>query len=402
MRRLPPQRHPPKAHPGGRLNCSITIVRMNKVFLLDGEQRLTRLDEAPFDSEAVLQELLARFPDVLDATGGEQLRLLLVTREAPVPDEPGGSGRWSVDHLFVDQKAVPTIVEVKRSTDTRIRREVVGQMLEYAANATAFWQPAELRRRFEKRCQEEGADANQTLLAFLECQDGPESAEGRIELFWSEFSEHLQAARLRLIFVADAMPHELRRLVDFLNDRLGGIEVLGVEVRQFTGDGVKTVVSNVVGGKSAGAAGPLMQKKWDRESVLEDLVRQVGGDAEVAVRRIMAWAKPLYPSNNYGKGKTMGSWWPSARTNGVDYFPFVIYTNGSVEIPFQHLMRRPPFDALEIRGDFRRRLNLIPGAELPESSLEGRPSFPVTLTCLEEGWLRFKEAVSWFSSQIPA
>jgi hypothetical protein len=29
---------------------------------------------------------------------------------------------------------VPTLLEVKRSSDTRIRREVVGQMLDYAAN----------------------------------------------------------------------------------------------------------------------------------------------------------------------------------------------------------------------------------------------------------------------------
>jgi hypothetical protein len=36
-----------------------------------------------------------------------------------------------------DQNAVPTLVEVKRSSDTRIRREVVGQMLDYAANPDA-------------------------------------------------------------------------------------------------------------------------------------------------------------------------------------------------------------------------------------------------------------------------
>src|SRR5262249_3604083 len=31
---------------------------------------------------------------------------------------------WSVDHLFLDQDAVRTLVEVKRGSDTRIRREV--------------------------------------------------------------------------------------------------------------------------------------------------------------------------------------------------------------------------------------------------------------------------------------
>ena len=50
-----------------------------------------------------------------------------------------GVERWSVDHLLLDQDAIPTLVEVKRSSDSRIRREVVGQMLDYAANAVTYW-----------------------------------------------------------------------------------------------------------------------------------------------------------------------------------------------------------------------------------------------------------------------
>lgn len=38
-------------------------------------------------------------------------------------------------------------MEVKRSTDTRIRREVVGQMLDYAANGVRYWPAEELRVR---------------------------------------------------------------------------------------------------------------------------------------------------------------------------------------------------------------------------------------------------------------
>jgi hypothetical protein len=62
----------------------------------------------------------------------------LITREAPVPADDDGVGRWAVDHVFLDQEGIPTLVEVKRSTDTRLRREVVGQMLEYAANAVVY------------------------------------------------------------------------------------------------------------------------------------------------------------------------------------------------------------------------------------------------------------------------
>ena len=76
-------------------------------------------------------------------------RWLLIKREAGVPDHEGGGGWWSVDHLLVDQDAVPTFVEVKRASDTRSRREVVAQMLDYAANGSVFWTPEQLRSWFE-------------------------------------------------------------------------------------------------------------------------------------------------------------------------------------------------------------------------------------------------------------
>lgn len=44
---------------------------------------------------------------------------------------------------------MPTFIEVKRASDTRSRREVVAQMLDYAANGSRFWAPEQLRSWFE-------------------------------------------------------------------------------------------------------------------------------------------------------------------------------------------------------------------------------------------------------------
>jgi len=113
-----------------------------RIYLLKEDSKLIAMEEAPYDSESLLQKLLADHPDLL---AGDQInteeprRWLLVTREMAVPGEQGGAGRWSLDHLFLDQDAIPTLVEVKRSSDARIRREVIGQMLDYAANAVAYW-----------------------------------------------------------------------------------------------------------------------------------------------------------------------------------------------------------------------------------------------------------------------
>ena len=44
-------------------------------------------------------------------------------------------------------------MEVKRSSDTRIRREVVGQLIEYAANAVVYWPVDTLRVTFDRRLE---------------------------------------------------------------------------------------------------------------------------------------------------------------------------------------------------------------------------------------------------------
>src|SRR5205807_3676482 len=134
----------------------------------------------------------------------EPRRWLLVTREMAVPGEQDGAGRWSLDHLFLDQDAIPTLVEVKRSSDSRIRREVIGQMLDYAANAVAYWPVEQVKARFEARCESVGTDPESELFDLLGEQKDAEA-------FWTEVKTNLQAGRVRLVFVADIIPTELQR-----------------------------------------------------------------------------------------------------------------------------------------------------------------------------------------------
>lgn len=186
------------------------------IFLLQGGGSLVKMKEAPYDSEDLLQELLARYPDLLagdQIDGDEPRRWLLVSREMAVPGEEDGAGRWSLDHLFLDQDAIPTLVEVKRSSDTRIRREVVGQMLDYAANAVMYWPVESIRSRFEKTCELQRMEPTSTLTAFLR-------ESGDCEGFWQQVKTNLQAGRIRLVFVADEIPTELRRVVEFLDGQM--------------------------------------------------------------------------------------------------------------------------------------------------------------------------------------
>ena len=127
---------------------------------------LDSLDEEPFATENELQELLAEHPELLDGEQvrpGDPRRWLLIKREKGIAESSDTSSRWSLDHLIVDQDAVPTLVEVKRGSNSEIRRTIVGQMLEYAANAARTWTGDELRQTFEATAAADGLDPDEEL-----------------------------------------------------------------------------------------------------------------------------------------------------------------------------------------------------------------------------------------------
>ena len=217
------------------------------IFLTAGEDnKLIKAPNRPYALEKDLQALVSEHPELLlagDASEEGALRWMLVTPEAGIPDTEYGADRWWIDHIFLDQKGTPTFVEVKRSTDTRIRREVVGQMLEYAANARRYWSAGKLRAFAEERA-DGSADS---LLAELLNQDTSALDTDQIEAFWQIVDENIRAGRVRLLFVADELPKELRAIIEFMNEKMETVEVLGVELRQYVGEDLRAVVPRIIG-----------------------------------------------------------------------------------------------------------------------------------------------------------
>jgi hypothetical protein len=276
------------------------------IYLIEKGGNLVELAERPYDSERYLQDLLARYPSLL---AGDQIdtieprRWILVAREMGLPSDEDGSNRWSVDHLFVDQDGVPTIVEVKRSTDTRIRREVIGQMLDYAANGVRYWPVGTLRARFEARCAAlvPPQDPTEALAHALGIREGEN--EDIIAAFWSMVKTNLQAGRIRMVFVADEIPVELARVVEFLNAEMDPAEVLAVEVKQFANDALRTLVPRVIGQTAEAQikkGGGRTHREWDEASFFSDLEQRRGKRDASLARGIYDWATHLGPEKRVG------------------------------------------------------------------------------------------------------
>jgi hypothetical protein len=351
---------------------------MSGVFVLDRDNKLHELAERAPDSEDYLQTLLAEFPrlipgELIDSESPR--RWLFVTRELPVADSSESNGRWWVDHLFIDQDSIPTIVEVKRSSDTRIRREVIGQILEYAANAVAYCPVERLQGAFEERCERDGRTPDDALQAVF-------GAGFDCAGFWSRVNTNLRAGRVRLILLADQIPTEVRRIVEFLNEQMSQTELLAVEIKLY-GDaqGLRTLVPRVYGHSQQAAQaknpGSRERRRWDKESVLADADSRFTGHERDVAHRTMAWAENQPVEITYGAGVQSGSfgvWYPTASGGTQKGTPlFNVYTDGHFEICFQY-WNRMPFADTEKRLAVVDRLNEIASIRIPRDAINRRPS----------------------------
>ena len=182
------------------------------------------------NEESELQNLLDSCPALMP---GDQIdpenprRWLLIQREMSVPSPSTGSDHWNIDFLYADQDAIPTFVEVKRFADTRSRREVIGQMFEYAANGQYYWTADKLQQAAEKSSLQRGKTLATELrdLQPLEVQDADD--------YFNKLGKNLRESRIRLVFFLEKAPQELKSLVEFLNRQLMNIEVLLIEAQIF-------------------------------------------------------------------------------------------------------------------------------------------------------------------------
>ncbi len=364
-----------------------------RIYLVQ-DSTLLQMAEAAYDSEDLLQRHLADYPDLLagDQLGSlEPRRWVLIAREMSLPGDDTGVDRWSVDHLFLDQDGVPTIVEVKRSTDTRIRREVVGQMLEYAANAVVYWPAEELRRRFEENCTASQQDPDQSLMNLVGDDGSPDE-------YWKTVKTNLQAGRVRMIFVADQIPTELRRIVEFLSNQLDPAEVFAIELKQFIGQGVQALVPRVVGNSAARQVkngAPVMQ--WAPERISSELSLRFGQVEADIFERIVAWAKARTLRPWCGKGKKDASYMAMLDVNGQHHWTFAVWTYGSVAIQFGWMI-----DDIELKQGLLQRLNAIPGVWIDDDKLTRLPSFPLGALAAPDALKQFFSAFDWYVEQLRA
>lgn len=368
------------------------------VFVIQKDGSLSELRSSKFATEDDFQALLEKYPDLIP--GGEidpesPRRWILVTRELGIAMQEDGPDKVWLDHLFLDQEGVPTLIEVKRKSDTRARREVVAQMLDYAANAAAYLPVHKIREQFEARHPDPDAVLQQAL-----------GWNGVADEYWAAVKTNLEAGRLRLVFVADEIPPELRRIVEFLNRQTDPLEILAVEIPVFEGKGVRALVPRVLGqsqlARDHKAASMGAKIAWDWDSFSKKLATQ-GGAAVNAARQILEWAEKNAGGVVWMKN-IEGSFIPRFESEEGDFFPIRITGFGNVgwNAPHQGNHSPKPFNKPELRRELLKRFQQIPGATVSLANLEAYKSLQLHLSALDrrEKVRTFTDVLDWIRRQL--
>jgi len=223
-----------------------------------------------------------------------------------------------------------------------------------------------------------------------------------VDKFWHQVKTNLQAGKIRLIFVADEIPSELRRIVEFLNTQMDPAEVLAVEIKQYVGQGMQTLVPKVIG-HTAGADRKKEPevKQWDETSFLNELTAQRGAKEASVAKQILEWAKEKMPSIWWGRGKRFGGFIPGLDHKGKWHQLIEVWTYGSLELQFQYMKSKtPPFDTEEGRLELVRRCNKIKGVNIPEDAINRRPGIPLSVFTDDAALKQFLNILDWAVQKI--
>ena len=311
---------------------------MSKAYRVEEDGSTLPMERIRTKNEArELQQILERNPDLLP---GEQIdqddpcQWLVVGREVAIPDPESSADRWSLDLFFVDHNAKPTLIECKRFQDTRARREVVAQMLDYAANANYYWSKEDLRAEAEATAAKEGESLESQLALITD--DEPDQFFQRVE-------DNLREGQIRMVFFLEEAPLQLRSIVEFLNRQMERSEVLIVEARQYEDAGSRIVVPSLYGYteearriKRTVAVTPQARKKWDKASFARRAEENLGEKDAAGLMEFVETLRGMGATLAWGTGSATGSVSPKWLTHCKRSL-LTIRTNGQLHLNFKWL-----------------------------------------------------------------
>jgi hypothetical protein len=199
---------------------------MSGMLIRQGDGSWLEPDDAGYALESELQQILAEHPELIPGVSAAAR----TCREFQSQAGPA-------DIVVVDSTGELTLVECKLASNPQIRREVVGQMFDYASR---LWKMDidEFATQWQARTSRP-----------LDLDDAPEGLSLRDSL-----ASNLKEGRFRIVLAVDRINPPLKRMIEYLNAMAGpATSVIAVEYSRLKQGAIEILMPQVYGQELAEA-----------------------------------------------------------------------------------------------------------------------------------------------------
>lgn len=345
------------------------------------------VESAAYEGEKELQALLAESPSLIsiqDVREGAS-PLVVAVREFPLPLTN------SLDLLAFSANGDMTLIECKLASNPQIKREVIGQALEYGGQ---LWQMSY-----------EDLDAKIRIRAGKPLAELMREALG--ETIWDEeaFRENVESALSEgsfiLMIIVDQVTDELSRIIHFVNNcGRPAFSFAALEMRRFQSETTEMLVPRVIGDARTfeNPAHISARRRWTTEMFFEDAGRKLEKEQIGIVKKLYEFTRQNASEARMGTGAASGSFTFILLRNNNSGSIFSVFSNGDFTINFGYMDKI--CNRQEIKT-FRNQLATIPSfSEIRTTdksyfTLKGNIAFskPEYLEQLKEKVLEFKNSL---------
>jgi len=308
-----------------------------------------------------------------------------------------GVASGSEDLLYIDETGLMTVVETKLRKNPESRREVVGQILEYAS-CLCSWSATDIEKQAQKffasdACPAEykGLSLESALEPFLERTESPGRTEFVYEDFLSALSTNLERGHIRLVIAIDEPPDPLLRTVEFVNRFSERFEMYLIQLKRFhdKATGQNIFVPALFGRVARAETKRRPGRQWDNESFLQQAAERCPENLST-LKRLIEFARSE-KAIIWGRGASVGSFQFLFTAQGGRKLPaFFVMANGRMSFDFMTLTK---WLDPSVVASYRDALALAKGIPHEAISTDTWKEFEVSVLSSQQSWKAFQQAV---------
>jgi hypothetical protein len=334
------------------------------------------IEGGEYSDERHLQEILLKDPGIIPT---EEIDLGL-TRIELVVGEVGILG-GSSDIVGLDHVGNIYIIETKLAKSPEVKKQVVGQILGYAAGLR--------QKRIEWL---EGVVREKTGHGF----EIFEKYEGwNREEFEQRLKSALEDGKFGLLIVVDKMNSELDQIIDYLNDTFM-VGLYALELRYFKGEGGAEMLVPDIHGHVRKPPEPA--RTWDESSFFEEAVTQVDHKTLQSMKELYEFSRQN-GRVDFGRGRTYGTFRFYVQYRDREIPLYNIASDGKHSwMDFADLAKLGVDNRVEV--EYLRKLKSLGLPFNEHKHLEGYPFFDLKVLNQENKLSSFKECTLELVEQL--